>query len=53
MTGAEFFLEIGKIDEEFLLEAGEYSRNTAFDDFIKQLLPLAAGLFLALFTGVK
>ena len=53
MTGEELFTQMGKVEEEFILEAEQYQRNSLWNKYRKQLLPLAASVCLCVLSTAK
>lgn len=53
MTGEELFTQMGKLEEVFLLEAEQYQRNSLWNKYRKQLLPLAASVCLCIVSAAK
>ena len=53
MTGEELFTQMGKMEEEFILEAEHYQRNSLWNKYRKQLLPLAASVCLCILSAAK
>ena len=46
MTGEELFIEIGKIDDNMILEAEKYKRERRLRKCDGKLMPLAASILL-------
>lgn len=53
MTGEELFTQMGKVEEEFILESEQYQRNSLCNKYRKQLLPLAASVCLCILSAAK
>jgi len=53
MIGEELFTQMGKLEEVFLLEAEQYQRNSLWNKYRKQLLPLAASVCLCIVSAAK
>ena len=53
MIGEELFTQMGKVEEEFILEAEQYQRNSLWNKYRKQLLPLAASVCLCILSAAK
>lgn len=53
MTGEELFTQMGKVEEEFILESEQYQRNSLWNKYRKQLLPLAASVCLCILSAAK
>ena len=53
MTGEELFTQMGKVEEEFILESEQYQRNSLWNKYRKQLLPLAASVCLCVLSTAK
>jgi len=53
MTGEELFTQMGKMEEEFILEAEQYQRNSLWNKYRKQLLPLAVSVCLCILSAAK
>ena len=53
MTGEELFTQMGKVEEEFILESEQYQRNSLWNKYRKQLLPLAASVCLCIVSAAK
>lgn len=53
MTGEELFTQMGKLEEVFLLESEQYQRNSLWNKYRKQLLPLAASVCLCILSAAK
>lgn len=53
MTGEELFVEIGKIDENMILEAENYKRECCLRKCDGKLMPLAASILLLVSTMAK
>lgn len=53
MTGEELFTQMGKMEEEFILESEQYQRNSLWNKYRKQLLPLAASVCLCILSAAK
>lgn len=53
MTGEELFVEIGKIDENMMLEAENYKRECCLRKCDGKLMPLAASILLLVSTMAK
>ena len=51
MIGEELFTQMGKVEEEFILEAEQYQRNSLWNKYRKQLLPLAASVCLCIVSA--
>ena len=53
MTGEELFTQMGKVEEEFILESEQYQRKSLWNKYRKQLLPLAASVCLCILSAAK
>ena len=53
MIGEELFTQMGKVEEEFILESEQYQRNSLWNKYRKQLLPLAASVCLCIVSAAK
>ncbi len=53
MTGDELFTQMGKMEEEFILEAEQYKRASLWNKYRKQMLPLAASVCLCIVSAAK
>lgn len=53
MTGEELFTQMGKVEEEFILESEQYQRNSLWNKCRKQMLPLAASVCLCILSAAK
>ncbi len=53
MTGEELFTQMGKVEEKFILESEQYQRNSLWNQYRKQLLPLAASVCLCILSAAK
>ena len=53
MTGEELFIEIGKIDDNMILEAENYKRERHLRKYAGKFMPLVASILLLVSTIVK
>lgn len=53
MTGEELFVEIGKMNEEFIKEAEHYRRISLWERCKGHQVPLAASVFVTILLAAK